>query len=139
MAKAPVNFNTLLDQVNKIRMALAIGEGKLQELPKGKQSSSVQCVLARALSNGWKARVSSHIQITHSLPLPENVNLEKVAQTLRGYGFKGVEIIDGSCYTRFSRHFRKPAGVSFRATPTMDNFIDRFDNGDFPHLILERK
>lgn len=63
--KPPVNFNILLEQVNRIRMALAIGEGKITELPKGIIGHPQQCVLARALSNGWTAHVSDIVELTN--------------------------------------------------------------------------
>lgn len=54
----PVNLPTLLEQVNRIRTALMIGEGKLDKLPKGEPGEFRHCVLAVALSNGWQTGVS---------------------------------------------------------------------------------
>lgn len=123
-AKPPVDFKILLDQVNRIRMALAIGEGKLEELPKGIIAESDQCVLARALSNGWQANVTAAcIELTHS-NINGAIDMEKVAVSLKTLGFKGA-------VTKYQ------GGVEFEPSLTMRNFIVRFDKGDFPWLILD--
>jgi len=124
----PVNLGILLDQVNKIRGALAIGEGKLEQLPKGIQLDFSQCVLARALSNGWRAEVTgSEIQIYH-----ENkeglIDFKECFTALKRFGFKNVEYFK-------TRH--GSGWVKLEPTKTMENFIVRFDSGHFPDLILK--
>jgi hypothetical protein len=119
--KAPVNLNLLLNQINSIREALAIGEGKLDELPKGEPGAAHHCVIAKALSNGWEAEVSDYIVLLHE-NRDDAIDFKALAKALRKRGFKVEDV--GWDFIKIS------------PTKTMDNFIERFDSGDFPNLIL---
>lgn len=119
----PVNFKLLLDQVNKIRLALAIGEGKLEKLPPGKMHELTQCVLARALSNGWVAEVDPE-RIRFSIPGKEfEIDWEEIGRSLSRLGF--------TCKVD---PFNE---IDLTCTKTMKNFIYRFDEEQFPELILK--
>lgn len=115
----PVNFSLLLDQVNRVRIALAIGEGKLEALPPGRVGHAEQCVLARALSNGWQVEVSNEIAFQHP-----TADLDSAVGALRSAGFDAVHLIHSNV-------------ISMKLTKTMSNFINRFDEEQFPDLILE--
>lgn len=158
MSEAPrVNLGKLLETANKIRLAIGIGEGKIEQLPKGKIGDTTQCVLARALSNGWKAEVESdNIQLRCPVKLRNKFDFDAGATALRQLGFKEVSITDVNRYTKedvqadndhkvkYGYRNEKldkfvPAILSFATTANMANFIERFDDGDFPDLILETR
>lgn len=126
--RPPVNFKILLDQVNNIRMALAIGEGKLEELPRGFPKHDEQCVLARALSNGWKAAVSDTIKLSNTKITREQH--DACVKALKSLGFRVVD----ECHARNGR--LRIQLIAIEPSRTMANFIERFDDGDFPDLIL---
>lgn len=113
-----------LKQVNDIRIALAIGEGKIPRLPKGVPSDSKQCVLARALSNGWTATVAGVVTLKHP---KEGVDWTATRDTLELLGFQHVKLT----------HNRRYNVLTFQLTDEMDELISRFDTRRMPHLILE--
>lgn len=111
-----------LEQANMIRIALAIGEGKLDALPKGKPGDPAQCVIAKALSNGWEACVDNdQIELSHDGE--ETVDLIAAAEALTSLGFEEVKGFGGS--------------ISFNTTTAMHEVISLFDDGKLPDLILE--
>lgn len=129
----PVNFGILLDQTNRIRQALAIGEGILPELPKGIIGNGQQCVLARALSNGWTTSVdSSEIVFRHKKL--KVADFQRCAHALRQLGFIAEYLAPDNDASAYREHI-----ISMRPTKTMSNFILRFDEGDFPELVLEKR
>lgn len=128
MHAKPVNFTILLEQVNRIRLALAVGEGKLEQLPKGRKGDPHMCVLARALSNGWKAGWKADVSNDEICLCNYHLSsegLDRSVEALCNVGFKAK--ID-------KRH---PCKIVFPPTKTMVNFIFRFDQGDFEDLILK--
>lgn len=119
MPKLRVEMAVVLNYVNRIRQALLIGQGTpLDQLPKGKIGDTKSCVIAVALSNGWKCRAS---EATLTLYHNGNIDVEAAVTALRELGFKVV---------------RRNQSIDIE-TPTMiENFIMRFDAGDFPDLVL---
>lgn len=108
----------VLKQVNDIRMACAIGEGNLNRLPKGLRGSNSRCTVARALTNGWHASVGRYrVHLRH----PDPFFLAGVVAPLREMNFENVE--------------RRTYSVTFDTTPELKCFIDKFDRGEYPHLI----
>ena len=134
----PVNFSILLDQVNRIRTAMLIGEGKLTELPQGEMGQSDRCVIARALSNGWCPSVDEEtIYLNHDFTdeITEEItedNIKSMCSALRASGFTHVNYEYDAPGTYYGGNIQ----INFTPTTTMGNFIERFDNGEFPHLIL---
>lgn len=111
----------VLDEANRIRLALAIGEGLLPELPQGVPGNGELCVLARALSNGWDASVDDdEVCLTHPFKLEED--FRRAAKALEDLGFEDVEYGTGF--------------VNFLPSWSMGRFIRNFDGGIFPELIL---
>lgn len=120
----------VLQQVNSIRIALAIGEKKLDRLPKGIIGSPQMCVLARALSNGWYPSVGGVIVLSHPI---EGIDWDGAKQALVSLGFERVRICRAS-----SQYFHKPTkSLVFRTTAEMGALISRFDDGEFKHLLME--
>lgn len=119
----------VLGQINAIRRALAIGEKKLDRLPKGKISNTDECVLARALSNGWKAQVgTSSTRLIHPV---EGVDWEAAREALATLGFQAV--VRPAVRTHFNEQCKQ---LHFSNTEEMSELVMRFDNGDLEHLIL---
>lgn len=121
-----VDIPKALEEVNKIRMALAIGEGKIEALPKGKPERPDQCVLARALSNGWEAAVYplEAVYLTNN-DESYDVDFDKCAESLKQLGFKSVY---------FWLNSRQ---VEFAPTSAMNALAIAFDKKLLPDLILE--
>lgn len=117
----------VLEQVNQIRQALAIGEGKLPELPKGVPGNSSQCVLARALSNGWKARVEP-LDIRLSYDGLEEEGYKKATAALVHLGF------DARYY---GGNDDDPRELVIYSTTEMRKLVEDFDEELIPELILE--
>lgn len=140
----------VLTDVNDIRTALAIGEGKLEELPKGVRSNPEDCVLARALSNGWVSWVGGeHTKLYHPVDgtiTEEQINL--AADTLRQMGFDQVYVPDPingyeaevESLSNQHEHDEEDQNmyweIRFRNTIPMQRLISWFDNGDMPDFIL---
>lgn len=116
----------ILDDVNTIRLALAIGEGTLEALPPGKQQNSEQCVLARALSNGWKAEIDERIVLTP--PDDVEVDLSACVRELNACGIKARKRDDD---------FDECSWVEIEIASLWADFIDDFDDGAIPHLIFK--
>jgi len=145
MARKPINFKTLLRQINAIRVACQIGDS-LHEMPQGVIGNETQCPIARALSNGLHVEVSSTIEIEVKRGQDASrYDFQEIKRVLRAAGFIGFEI-----YTRNKRDENgdyvygengelvdddEEYGISFHASKTMDNFIQRFDAGEFKNLI----
>ena len=120
----------VLEQVNEIRQALAIGEGKLPELPKGVPGFPEQCVLARALSNGWKAAVTGPVVYFRN-PKLSIKELEKAGETLTQLGWTVLDI---------ERNKNEPEygpELPVRCTPEMRQLVSDFDSKRLPQFILE--
>lgn len=124
MAKAPVNFNTLLQQVNAVRFATH--RQPIAAMPKGTPRDYYTCPIARALSNGWEARVVvEEVELYRDSLLREEA--KPIIDALRVAGFRGVVVME---------NFRgQVKGIRFFCTATMMNFIERFDEREFVHLI----
>jgi hypothetical protein len=127
-----------LADANDIRRALAIGEGKLDELPVAILGNSEDCVLARALSNGWDATVSSSdTSLSHPL---EGMTLDKIrlaVQTLGQLGFINVtyspsyEIDPGVPDAFYARYW-----IYIPHTWAMTELVNWYDRGAYPELVL---
>jgi len=137
----PVNFKKLLETVNNIRIAIGIGEGKLEALPQGRLESPRQCVLARALSNGWKATVSNEISLVAPKAIRGTFDFNAAATALKSMGFTNVLVVDEHfCAERDCKSTGdpwKPTTIHFDPSKSMTNFIERYDEGQFPDLILK--
>lgn len=120
-----VNIPVVLNQVNKIRIALAIGEGLLQELPQGIPREPTMCVIARALSNGWKATVADEITMTND-KLNDSFDWDTAVDTLQRFGFDAHK-----------ESYERRCAIEIKVTPEMCELMEFFDNGSLPHLILE--
>lgn len=123
----------VLEQVNKIRMALAIGEKKLDRLPKAIKGDSRQCVLARALSNGWEADIGgdASMELIHDV---EGIDWDAALEAMHNLGFGSARIDHRPGNKRRGRPAK--IAIHFTATPEMDELIDRFDSGLMQHLVL---
>ena len=112
----------VLAEVNDIRLAMAIGEGKLEALPKGVIEDTHQCVLARALSNGWTAVVDGVGITLHLEPDPDvPADIGAVVITLSQLGY------DARAQYR---------SVFIAHTKCTGRLVEWFDQGFFPDLIL---
>jgi hypothetical protein len=134
-----------LADANSIRHALAIGDGVLPELPKGQLGNSEQCVLARALSNGWKATVNSdETHLLHPFEGKTAADVRKAVEALEQMGFACVShgsygepdadrcgCGDPSCSDNTNGYW-----IEVPHTWAMSMFITLFDGGHFPDLIL---
>lgn len=122
-------FKIVLEQVNLVRTALAIGEGKLPKLPPGVPGDAQHCVIAAALSNGWKPCVADdEIMLEHPT---KGIDWDAIKATLEAYGFQDVELgITG----RPSRP-KKTRTITFRTPAAMAQLIFEFDKGELPSLL----
>lgn len=113
---------TVLDIVNNMRMAMAIGEGKLPELPKGLVGNPNQCVLARALSADWNVQVDGcYIELWP----PEVSMVKRTHSALERMGFS---VMTDEYDER----------VEIKTPDILADFIDTFDEQGFPELIAKR-
>jgi hypothetical protein len=123
----------VLDDINLIRQAVGIGEGKLPELPKGVRSKDEQCVLARALSNGWRATVGVHwTELRHGDGIftdEEGIDMEKIVESLQGLGFKAFN----RSYSRGELLLER--WIELSNTWAMQKLVNLFDDGHFPELF----
>lgn len=126
-------FGQVLDQVNSVRVALGIGEGKLEEFPKGDPGDATMCVLARALSNGWEPEVdNSYIFLSH---WPANeINFKKIATALRRRGFEEVALTDYGSVTEDSEYAN---GIRFKTPQLWAKLITEFDTERIPWLVSD--
>lgn len=132
-----------LDDANEIRRALAIGDGVLPELPKGRLQNAKDCVLARALSNGWKAHVGSEETIMfHPFEGKTIDDVLKSVVALRELGWEEVEHWEQGhrdappCECGNSECDENGFMIQIPHTWAMMTFISGFDHGYFPELIL---
>lgn len=125
----------VLDQVNMIRMAVGIGEGKLPELPKGVRGNSDYCVLARALSNGWRAEVGTgRTTIVHKGGI-EGIDIPLILRTLRDQGFEAFSKAE-QFYDNTTRMYGQIlTGIEIKNTMAMRSLVRQFDSGYFPGLF----
>jgi hypothetical protein len=131
-----------LEKVNEIRIALAIGEGKLPELPKGQPGEAEHCVIAKALSNGWVPSVNED-EITLRHPWDENFNWEAAVEALIAMGIKpldydnmdwGQEVVPKQFLASTIRKGRKIV-IVFQTPIVLAELISRFDREELPQLI----
>lgn len=125
-AAANALVGTALDQVNAIRIALAIGEGKIPALPQGVPGNADHCVIAKALSNGWKAYVDNNsIELIHSID--STIEKAKIRNALAESGFIILAMYsdDNEIY------------IVIKTTTALDLMIRAFDEQLLPELILE--
>jgi len=137
---------SVLADANDIRRALAIGDGILPELPKGVISEQEDCVLAVALSNGWHASVSS-TEATLSHPMQKigadgveregktREEVDKSVEALGQLGFLDVTVHPKRDDERYAMNWT----IEIPHTYAMAKFVNNFDNGKYPDLILERE
>jgi hypothetical protein len=146
----------VLMEVNEIRLALAIGEGKLPELPKSIRANPEQCVLARALSNGWSASITrDQMTLFHPAETPnignpdlvdrelldvERRRYELMAETLRQLGYdawlehnpwaswSASDKLDLPRETRFWQ-------ITIQHTWVTNKMVFWFDDSMFPELF----
>lgn len=117
-----------LDQVNLIRQALAIGEGKLPKLPPGSPGDPKMCVIANALSNGWEAIVGpDELNLRHPT---EGIDWEAIKDTLEAYEFQ----VSLSHPGRKNRPL-KSRTIVIRTPAAMAQLINLFDEGKLPSLL----
>lgn len=119
----------IMDDVNFVRETLAIGDGTIPKLPKGRPGDAQRCVLAVALSNGWKASVDG-----------EEILLRRPLDTGDKFDYSGVK-------EKLSKRFRSVRAnrddydhyhvVAFGTPPHMHKLIAQFDAYLLPELILE--
>lgn len=134
-------LSLILGQVNGVRRALAIGEGTLAALPPGRLSDPEECVLARALSNGWRGIIEDGGFL---LPPPDvQVDLPAAVAALDALGFDARvesaeslgEPVDGD-FDAETGEYRD--GIHFVLPSLWARFVFEFDRGALPFLILER-
>jgi hypothetical protein len=113
-----------LEQVNLVRAALAIGEGKLEKLPPGIPGHPEFCVLARALSNGWVPCVSGRVRLKHRRE--EGINIHAAKEALISFGFKHVKC----------RVNKNSVSIEFSPPEAMEQLISRFDDESLHSLIV---
>lgn len=148
-ASTPASLTRALDDVNFIRLALVIGEGKLETFPAGKDGDPLLCVLARALSNGWQAFADyDAIQIGHEYPLPPNFSVELALEKLR-QRFPDTELLvfEKEFFNISAGKFNfldalDPAseyigGFSFMPNNELYNLMQDFDAELLPDLLLK--
>jgi hypothetical protein len=126
----------VLEDVNKIRLAIGIGEGNLPDLPRGVRRNPSQCVLARALSNGWEASIEDDISLTHHEPFKKPFNWDKAVDTLVNLGFNAYLYGDED-EDEFDE-YPDYCEIHIERTNEMDTLISEFDEGLLPFLVLER-
>lgn len=127
-----------LEIVNKIRTVLLIGEGKLESLPMGYLRDAHSCVLALALSNGWRSQVGEYIYLVHAPDGSVNFNMLRVA--LEERGFRGVShLTQETGWNDELEQYNPPGevcGVKFNCPTVLEQFFTKFDSGQYPNLIL---
>lgn len=137
------DLGIILNDVNKIRLAVGIGEGKLKELPEGIPEDAEQCVLANALSNGWEAEVDSAIRLKHidhfETEEDELIIWERTVNALNKRGFNAF-LEDNSYHddcNAMNCWCNEDRAIVINTTPLMRTLITEFDRGLLPSLILE--
>jgi hypothetical protein len=151
------SLQKVLQDVNFIRTALLMGEGKLETLPAGDPNDPEHCVLANALSNGWSPYVDGDLVLAHSAgEVLENMNWERTLTKLNARFGPGCSYIRMWRYERGSADFewnlddyvvedRQHAasdddtvrvGFYIPGTDEMDYLIEDFDKSLLPDLIL---
>jgi len=127
------DMGRILEDVNSIRLAIGIGEGKIPELPKGRPGDASQCVLARALSNGWEPDIETdRIRLSNYEPdVLKTFDFEKVVSTLRLKGLEASYEVDEW------EGERESCWITITPTEEMQTLIRDFDNGFLPSLILK--
>jgi len=140
------DLGRILEDVNKIRVALGIGQGNLPELPKGIKGEPEMCVLAKALSNGWNVEVDGGITLTHPDAFDKPFDWEKAVKVLTDLGFdatydSGIYEFDcscgSSCCSGTYEEYESEPEIVIELTPGMNTLIQDFDKGNLPFLVLE--
>lgn len=128
MVNPRVVLGVALADANDIRLALAIGEGKLKALPVARLGKSEQCVLARALSNGWGASVNeSATTLFHPAKGITREQVVLAGKTLDDLGFQGVNV-----YLDAENGYY----LGIPHTWAMEELVKWYDRGAFPDLVL---
>jgi len=131
------DLSEILEDVNTIRLAVGIGEGKIPRLPAGIPGDSQQCVLARALSNGWEPDVDGSFITLKNFDYEtlDNFDFEEAVGVLKSkgldasYDVEEYEEDDGSI-------FKEEGYINIKCTPLMSKLITEFDDKHLPSLIL---
>ena len=110
-----------LEVVNAVRLALAIGEGKLPALPRGVLRDPEQCVLARALSNGWSAMINCGVIALRNA----NADADAAADALRTLGFQVCDVYEDV--------------VEVMLPQVLAALVTEFDFEKLPELILGKE
>ena len=140
------DLGVILEDVNKIRIALGIGEGKLPELPAGIKGDPRMCVLAKALSNGWEIEVESELRFTHPEYFSKPFDWMKAVDALNDMGFNAhydsgeceVDCYCGdSCCSGTEMVQEGDEQITIALTSQMDDLIRDFDKGYLPFLVLD--
>ena len=138
-----INLQKILEDVNKIRRALAVGEGKLvllSELPRGVPRDGQECVLARALSGAWSCEADTDGLVFYIGAFTFGaftLNIERVSEALIEAGFT---VDSWSCYCGKCAGASCGGGEIYMITPNhFADFIEAFDAGRLPKLILGDK
>jgi hypothetical protein len=132
----------VLGDVNAIRISLLIGEGKLEQLPPGVMRDSHQCVLARALSNGWTANVGEEVVLRHPWsPDASQPDFVACCKALQDRGFDAEVTYDEvETYNESTEEYEythgEITGIELKSTRAMCQLITWFDGGFLPELIL---
>jgi hypothetical protein len=129
------DLGIVLNDVNKIRLAVGIGEGKLPELPKGIKGDPQQCVLARALSNGWHVEVDSSIYLSHPTAFENSFDWQKAEKVLNELGFEAYW--EDGRYESLDGWVEDESQLVIELTPQMEQLVADFDSGLIPSLVLE--
>lgn len=125
-----VNFDRLINDLNRIRMCFGMPE--LAALPQAVPGDEDECVIAVAMSNGWKAEVSETIVLYWDDPqnIPSTEVLNAIQVALENQRFEFQFSIDG----RYRDGEYVPE-FAIKMTNDMQNLIHHFDNYKFPHLM----
>jgi hypothetical protein len=129
---------SLLRQLNAIRVAF--DNAPLTELVKGDMGDTQRCPIAMSLANGWEPNVGDEITMTNRAGFTRHEGIA-ICRKLTQAGFKCV-LYDAWGYSMYPKNEQyeddPPNNIQIQITKTMDNFITRFDNGEFESLIKGR-
>jgi len=133
----PVNLTILLQQCNAIRVAFS--NQPVDAIKPGIEGKPTECPIAMTLANGWEVDVSEEIimENTGRVPYAECV---EICKRLKAAGFKGVTLKDATDARLYPNPYEwadreRPHMIVIPMTKTMDNFVTKFDNGEFPKLV----
>lgn len=154
MAVPKIICEFALADVNDIRTALAIGEGKLEALPPGMRSNPQNCVLARALSNGWRSFIGvGESNLYHPVEGMSEEKIQSAFSSLKQMDFSGElskikvsfpsegssdespviwDEADGFDEDDFTECWH----IEITHTPAMERLVNLFDDNKIPELLL---